>query len=370
MDHYPFKEKKRWKDTVTSLVFICLLFSGCKNPSMVYLDAYLPLTGAGSDMGVEVKDGISLAVERINHEGGIQGRFLAVTIYDTKTDAAYAAGLFEKQIKNPPVLSLSCLSAVSKAIAPIAESRRRILLSLVTSDPEVTLDRKWVYRYWPTAENEALAFEILFNRIRPDKLTLLYVDDEYGRSVSKTIQTITQKHPVEVKLFPYKTDNPVIPNLESAVRDAEAVLIIGFPGHFKTLIREMRRLSYPGIILANSAATAPDIRQMPEAEGVYVISSAIFNHYYKYADDVKKEYETGFMRPFNQYAANGYDAIMMVAGIMQEKGIDPEEVKEMFEGGFVYSGIHGTVKIKPKSQDIMFPHYAGKIENKKIVFLK
>ncbi len=370
MSYHQFKGKKRWLVAVTAMFWICFLFFSCKNPSMVYIDAYLPLTGAGKDIGVEIQDGISLAVEQINNEGGIRNRFLAVNVYDTRTDADYAVGLFEKQLNHPPVISLSCLSAVSKAIAPIAETRHRMLLSLVTSAPEVTLNRKWVYRYWPTAENEAQAFDLLLNRIRPETLTLLYVNDEYGRSVSRTIHTISQKYPVELKEFAYDTENPSFPDLQAAVQGAQAVLIIGFPSHFKTLIKELRRISYPGFILANSAATSPDIRQMQETEGVYVISSAIFNDYYKYADEVKKKFETEFMRPFNQYAANGYDAVMMVAGIMQEKGIDPDQVKEMFEGGFIYSGVHGTVKIRPESQDIMFPHYAGKIENKKIVFLK
>lgn len=56
------------------------------------------LSGAGAPSGTNWRDGARLAVEEINAEGGILGRMVEITEYDTQTDPQVSRALVQKAI--------------------------------------------------------------------------------------------------------------------------------------------------------------------------------------------------------------------------------------------------------------------------------
>ena len=64
----------------------------------IQLVGLLELSGAGASVGKNMKDGLELAVKEINASGGVLGRKLEVTVFDTQTNPSIAKALVQRAI--------------------------------------------------------------------------------------------------------------------------------------------------------------------------------------------------------------------------------------------------------------------------------
>src|SRR3712207_707748 len=64
----------------------------------VEIGVVVELSGAGAPAGTNWRDGIRIAVDEINAEGGILGKPVKVTEYDTQTDPQISRALVQKAI--------------------------------------------------------------------------------------------------------------------------------------------------------------------------------------------------------------------------------------------------------------------------------
>ena len=58
------------------------------------------LSGGGATAGTNFKNGVELAVKEINASGGILGKKIQTTTYDTQSNPGVAKGLTQKAIDN------------------------------------------------------------------------------------------------------------------------------------------------------------------------------------------------------------------------------------------------------------------------------
>ena len=70
-----------------------------------------------------------------------------------------------------------------------------------------------------------------------------------------------------------------------------------------------------------------------------------------------------YKKPLNQWAANGYDFLKLIAGLLEEKVITRQGVRDIMAGGFEYSGVFGHVRLKAGEHDLTFPMYPTQILN-------
>jgi len=60
----------------------------------------------------------------------------------------------EMETAQEPLFYISTHSSVSTALAPLAEEQEVVLVATLATDPRITQQRDWTFRYWPTAEIE------------------------------------------------------------------------------------------------------------------------------------------------------------------------------------------------------------------------
>ena len=78
------------------------------NLESVTIVANLPLSGSGSGIGIENRDGIKLAIEELNQSGGINGNQIELIIIDNETNLEKAKKIFlETEETHEPLLHLS-----------------------------------------------------------------------------------------------------------------------------------------------------------------------------------------------------------------------------------------------------------------------
>jgi branched-chain amino acid transport system substrate-binding protein len=155
----------------------------------IKIGAVLPLSGTGQSTGVEIKNGLLLAIDEINTWGGINGKKIELIMEDSKTNPEEGKKAFDK-IENAyhPVLYLSSHSAVSIALVPLAQEHQVVLLGISVMAPKLTENQEWIFRYWPSAKTEIPPILSILEELKVKKLGIIYQDDEFGRSVFELLQ--------------------------------------------------------------------------------------------------------------------------------------------------------------------------------------
>ena len=118
----------------------------------------------------------------------------------------------------------------------------------------------------------------------------------------------------------------------------------------------------------SKVAADASIRSLPEANGVFTTATSIANPDYLYAKETKEKYEARYSKPFNPYAAGGYDFVKLFSNLMDDQEISRKSAKRLLDLGFIYPGVFGDIKSKPGDHDILIPLHPARIENGKLKY--
>ena len=354
---------------VVTAVALCFgLRAAGKEP--IKIGAILSLTGPGGYVGIEVRDGMRLAVDEVNSWGGIDGRKIELIIEDSKTNRQEGMKAFNRiDTAYHPLLYVSTLSHISLALAPLSEKKEVVLVGLVTSTPELTAQKKWVFRYYASAEYEARAIISILKRLKIKSLGILYVNDEYGRSLFEIVKRKfeTSGGLVRSEAFGLKEEN--YKGQITRLKEMESICAIGHASQFKNIFEQLKELDFGGFILGSTGASSPIIVNLPEVAGAYVTAPIIYNPNYIFAREAGDKYEAKYHKPFTQFAANGYDFVKLLASLLEDKDISRKSVKGLLEGGFIYPGIFGDLDVEPGEHDIVFPLHPARIMDGEVKYL-
>jgi branched-chain amino acid transport system substrate-binding protein len=336
---------------VTGLaVFFMLLRRG--KEETIKIGVILPLTGAGEQLGVEARDGMLLATDGVNSRNGINGRKIQLIIEDSKSDLQEGKRTFNRIEKAyHPLFYVSVLSAISEAMAPLSEENSVVLFGLMTSSTGFTEHKKWVFRYYVK------------------NLGIIYINDEYGVSVFEIVKHGFQASGGIIRSKSFETGEFNYKEQIETLNDMEAICFIGFVPHIQAAFKQFREGDFEGFILAAGGASDPLVTSMPEANEVYISAPIIYDPNYLFAKEAKEKYETRYNKPFNVFAATGYDFLIFIAGLLQDKKISRENVKIVLEEGFMYPGVFGVLDVKSGEHEIRFPFHPAQIVDGELKYL-
>ncbi len=156
------------------------------NKEVIKIGVIVPLSGESAFWGQNIKDGIELAKDKINKNGGIKGRQI-ITIYeDTKGEPKTATNAVNKLINTDDISYIigDVISSNILAIAPIVEKNTVPLIGFGES-AEITNAGDYIFRNWNSASSDA-AITGKFAAENSKTIILLSRNDAFGLS-AKTI---------------------------------------------------------------------------------------------------------------------------------------------------------------------------------------
>ena len=77
-------------------------------------------------------------------------------------------------------------------------------------------------------------------------------------------------------------------------------------------------------------------------------------------------FESRYNKQFDFNAANGYDVIRILGGLLQNEELSRDNVKRILDEGFIYSGVFGSIDALPGEHDIAFILFPSQIVNGKL----
>ena len=328
-----------------------------------------PITGAAGDIGIQMRDGMQLAVDEINSRDGINGRLIELIIVDNETNLEKIKKDFlEIEETHAPLMYISTLSSQSTAVAPLAEENEVVLIALGATAPGVTKQKEWTYRYFPTADDEVIPIMRILKDFNVKNLGILYQNDEFGRSVLVAVEKEFENDEGTINKELFAPDAVYYKDQIVKLQNEDAIVIIAWPEHVELILKQIRETDYQGHIIGSSDSATPSVFHMPEADGVYLATPAIYDSNFLFARMVSENFESRYNKQFDHWAANGYDLIRILDGLLENEELTRENVKNILDEGFSYSGVFGSVDILPGEHDMAFLLFPSHIVNGEIEF--
>jgi ABC-type branched-subunit amino acid transport system substrate-binding protein len=151
--------------------------------------------------------------------------------------------------------------------------------------------------------------------------------------------------------------------------DVDAICIVGYAGNIVLALEQLRKSEYPGQIVGTSAISSL-AGHKPEVNGMYIVTPSIYNENYRYVMELKEKYRSKYDRELTHYAATGYEAINLVAGLLEGKELSRESVRDVLKEGFIFPCVFGDIEVMPGENDIPVPLMPAYVEDNKVEFLK
>lgn len=211
-----------------------LIIAGCAKKQPIRIGFSEQLTGAQSELGVETRNGVLLAVDNINAAGGINGRKIELVIRDDKGTPEGIRAADRSLIKDGVVAIIGhATSEQTKTALPVIDAAHVVLISPSAAASELNLKSKYFFRVISELKARASDFaESIYERRKLKRMAIIYdVDnaafsDPYQQTFSAKYESLGGKIVSRVDFSSVKSPNfdPLLKKIRAA--GADGLLIV------------------------------------------------------------------------------------------------------------------------------------------------
>jgi branched-chain amino acid transport system substrate-binding protein len=338
---------------IFSLILILLgnFFLGCKKePKTIKIGAIVFLTGPQAMLGEEVKNGLLLALDEINKEGGINGKKLELILTDSKDSPKDAIMAFNMLLSKNVSLILCTGDVVTLNLAPLADKHQIPLVTVVGAGPGITENSKWTFRFFVRGDYQAkLIASYASEDLKIRTVAILYLNNEYGVTTSRIFkETFESKGGRIVASESYNiTDKDVRSQISKLLNtNPQAVYLTGFGEGYAVCIKQLRELGFKGLILTSECELSRPVFRgltLPAANGAYYVDTP-FDEIVESsrAQEFVKKYQNKYGVIPSFFSAFAYDALRFITLVIKKAGTSKESIKEALLSTKM-EGVFGTV---------------------------
>lgn len=312
------------------LAVLLLSFASCGNgydaSSMIYIGASGPLTGEAATYGVSVQKGAALAVEQINAAGGLNGIKFFFNMLDDQATATQASSNYDSLMDAGMQVSIGAVTTDScKAFAAKAVKDNLFYITPSASAAEVIADKPNGYRvcFSDPQQGEIAAKYIVEHGYA--KVGVIYnTDDAYSKGIYEAFAATMAELKKEINARPFDNNNKTDFSAQvEALKDCD---IIFLPMYYNeaTLIASKAADKGCNAVLFGSDGF----------DGLADVLAANVKNKIQYitpfdadsAEDNVKSFVAAYKEKYgetpNQFAADGYDAIMAIFEALKSAGVN------------------------------------------------
>lgn len=330
------------------------------NGGELHIGANLELSGAVATYGQSIAEGIDLAVEEINANGGVNGMQIKVTKVDNKSDAAEATNGAIKLTSQDKVVAIigAATSGNTVAQAQIANDTQTILLTPSGTAPNVTVNEdgslnEYVFR---TSYIDPFQGTVAANFALDElgvKKAAIYADNasDYAKGLAaafkETFEAGGGEIVAEEAYVAKDTDfRSTLTRINSA--NPEFVFIPGYYEEVGLIVQQARELGIDVPLMGADGWDSPTLIELAGKEALN--NTFITNHYSSDdPDETIQNFVTKFGEKYdgnrpNAFHALGYDSVYLLKDAIERAGsTDPEAIKDAMEAIENLALVSGTI---------------------------
>jgi len=307
---------------ITITITITGNFTLTNNNKEYVIGLIAPLSETGSAIGIPMSEGMQMAVDEINKNGGINNKKIKLIVEDGKfggQDTSNAAN-FIINTKNPDIL-VTLFQPLSEVVSEIAKEKKIPLIynAYVKSLLE---DNNYLFK----ANFDSLQGCEELTRFAKDnnkyeKLAIVFPEIGFAQECFNGIKNVEED--VEEFWFNVSEKDFKTILLKANQKKIDTIFVVGFDYHFIGIFNEINKHNYPIKIMAATTSEALPINVLktsrPESlEGTLTID---FINLDIQESEFSKKYKSYTNRNNLElvdfaYAAEGYDHVMIISKAM------------------------------------------------------
>ncbi len=359
---------------VTALVTLST-FAGCASKtvnnnaaSTVKVGLNYELTGAVATYGVSLSDGIELALEEINKNGGVLGKQIQPIKVDNKSDSTEAANVSTRLATRDKVVAIlgAATSGNTKAASPAATQNKIPLVSASATADDVTVDsngkvRDYIFKttFSDSVQGVAMA-QFAAEDLASKKAAILFdTTSDYAKGLSKAFEetytkaggTILTKQAYQAKDTDFKA---VLTNIKGL--NPEVLYVPGYYEEVGLIVKQARELGVNVPILGGDGYESP---KFVELAGKNALNKVYYSNHYSSKDTAEEvtkftqAFKTKFGKEPDAFNALGYDLGYFFADALKRAGeVNSEKLRQAFAATKDFKGVTGTFSIDEKHNPV------------------
>jgi len=173
----------QFRKILAAAAFGAALLAGPALADSVKIANVVELTGGGATVGNNWKDAVTMAFEEINAAGGILGKTIEVTHYDTQTNAQTSRAMVQKALDENVYVVLGPIYSSSTKVNMILTQRAEVPQIVGSEAPFITTaGNKYVFRTsFGAAQSMPKLANYLRDNVKAKSVAVIWVNDDFGK---------------------------------------------------------------------------------------------------------------------------------------------------------------------------------------------
>ena len=298
-----------------------------RDGNTVSIGAIFPLSGPVAHFGNESNDGIILAVEEINAAGGLLGRRINLISEDDEGNAALTVSAFTKLTSRDRVSIVlgSSTSGATLAIAPLAQQQGIVLISPSATNIAVTRAGNFIFRAcFIDPFQGVVGADFAVDTLRSSRAAVLYdAGADYNTGLAEAFKARIRERGAQVVADEaYQTGevdfNAQITRIRAANPD-----VVYLPNYYNDVALQAMQLRAQGVTTPLVGGDGWD--GVAGNAGREVLNGFWSSAFAADTSEPRgvafiRAFQAKFNRPATQFAALGYDTMMIVADAIRRAG--------------------------------------------------
>lgn len=336
--------KKRYSLLVVLLLAVCILLSGCseQGSNTIKIGSVHPLTGSMAYEGQAMVNAQMIAIEKINSEGGINGRMLELVARDSMGTSSGAANAALK-LTNSGVAALTgtYTSSSAQVVSRTAEKMKiPFVVTVASSDNLLSNGYKYTFRIQPSVSvfsRNFLEYLKYFKTEDMKTVAFIYENSNYGTGIAEYIESHIDETGLEiVGMLAYPATAATLSSevTRLAAINPDLLIPIGYYSDQSLLMKEIleRDVKFNMIVgVANGAFSDAKFTATygTQVDGLYDINYR-YNPNSAEAQYMLSAYREAYGEEIPVAAIYGYESIMVLADALKraENVDDPLAVRD------------------------------------------
>ncbi len=338
-----------WIIVIVGVLGGAIWWGQMKNTSVadkpIKIGVILPLTGNAANYGEQLKQGIDIALKQINETP--EGRKIEVVYEDNQFDPKQGLSAYQKLVK---FQSIRYLVTFGGNVCPVINPRVQEDLVVNFATGCNTLDFKDPFSYnfrFDVAESEASNALVSYmnTTIKPKKVALLYLNNDWGTIVAETIKKALANEKIEIIAEEKFNDGSLdVRNQLAKIKavQPDAIFFLSLSNFTPVLLKQVKELGIKTPLFTNISIQNQEVINNAggNAEGI------------AYSAPKLEQAETSRNVPFNaafpdpnsrNFASWGFDSIHLFADAFNAVGENPEKVADYLHQVKNYAGAFGVI---------------------------
>ncbi len=327
------------------LCISCLVvLTGCERETgsdTIKIGSVHPLTGSMAYEGQALVNAQKCAIEKINSEGGINGRMLELVVRDSLgTSSGSANAALKLTTSGIIALTGTYTSSSAQVVSRTAEKEGiPFVVTVAASDNLLSNGYRYTFRIQPSVSTFSKNFLQYLNYFKDDDtktVAFIYENSNYGTGIAEYIQEHIEETGLEiVGMLAYPASTPTLSSevTKLASLDPDLLVPIGYYSDQSLFMKEVleRGIHFRKIVgCANGAFSDAKFLKTygNQVDGIMDINYR-YNPNSPLTQEMRDSYRESYGEEIPVHAIYGYESIMVLADALKrcDDVDDPEAVR-------------------------------------------